>query len=99
MEKIRDGIRTIGADEAAQKVAIAELWEANRRQAAALGTALHAAIEDHVLTGRLPPADTTPELRQYLRWRAEVAADWQPLRAEWRVYDTNANVAGTHRPL
>ena len=84
-----------GADETAQKRAIASLWEANRTNAAALGTSLHAAIEDHLITGRLPADGTTPEFRQYVKWRAEVAAAWQPLRVEWRVYDDKAGIAGT----
>ena len=89
-----------GADDAAQRVAIAALWEANRAHAAALGTALHRQIEAHLLTGRLPaPAEHggdgggTAEFRQYLQWRAETA--WTPLRAEWRIFDDHASVAGT----
>ena len=84
-----------GADEQQQKRSIAVLWEANRTHAAALGTALHAAIEAHLLTGQLPADGTTPEFCQYLRWRAEVASTWQPLRAEWRICDDHADVAGT----
>ena len=85
-----------GADVAEQKRAIRDLWEANRTHAAALGTALHAAIEEHLLTGQLPADGTSmPEFCQYLQWRTEVAAAWQPLRAEWRVYDDEADVAGT----
>ena len=85
-----------GADEAAQKHAIAALWEANRSHAAALGTALHAAIEMHLQTGQLPDnAHTMPELCQYLQWRADVASDWVPIKVEYRIYDEKADVAGT----
>ena len=84
-----------GVDEQGQKDAILALWEANRANAAGLGTAMHTAIEIHLRTGRLPNDDATPELRHYLRWREEVASAWQPLRSEWGIFDDRARVAGT----
>ena len=84
-----------GVDEPAQQHAIKLLWEANRTRAAALGTALHAQIETHLLTSELPDEDMmTLELKQYLRWRADHST-WRPLRAEMRIYDDRARVAGT----
>jgi ATP-dependent exoDNAse (exonuclease V) beta subunit len=82
-------------DEPAQKHAIKLLWEANRTRAAALGTALHAQIESHLLTGQLPNEEMmTVELKQYVSWRADHST-WRPLRAEMRIYDDRARVAGT----
>jgi hypothetical protein len=83
-----------GADEAAQKQCIASLWKAMGTHAAALGTELHAAIETHLLTGQLPTC-IMPELRHYLQWRADVASDWKVFKVEWRIYDDEADVAGS----
>ena len=83
----------VGVDAAAQKSAILSLWEAKRAEAAALGTAMHSAIEAD-LTGVRAADASVPELNQYLQWRKEVAADWTLVRAEWAIYDDGARVAG-----
>ena len=84
----------VGADEASQKQAVVALWEAQGRDAAAKGTAMHAAIEAE-LKGQQTLDASVPEHAQFLRWRAEVAVGWTLLRSEWAIYDDAAQVAGT----
>lgn len=69
-------------------------WDANGKQAARLGTGMHADIERHYKN--LPFANTTPEFRHFLVYAGTLeASDWVPFRIEQRVWDDKFDVAGT----
>ena len=81
-----------GRDEAAQKAAVAAMWEAHGTKAASEGTRMHAQIEG-VLNGKACE-DASPEMAQFEAWRAEWASGLTVWRTEWAVFDEAAKVAG-----
>ena len=88
-----------GPSQPAQQHAIKLLWEANRERAAALGTALHAQIETHLLTSELPDEDMmTLELKQYLRDGVPLERLWAVARGEEAYQDFVQSFGGGAAP-
>lgn len=82
-------------DDAVDRIVAA--WRSESAAASEAGTRMHAGCERYV--EGVPLDDVTlasPEHALFLRFYAKAIADgWRPYRTEWRVFDDDANVAGT----
>lgn len=75
---------------------IKAMWEKNRDEAAAAGTAMHLDIERFY--NELPVENDSAEFAHFQRFRVyfeSARADVKPYRTEWMVWDTELRFAGS----
>ena len=66
------------------------MWKRKGDEAAALGTAMHAGIEQYYLDRTMPDNDTAALFRQFVETH-----QLTPYRTEWAIFDEDYKVAGT----
>ncbi len=66
------------------------MWKRKGDEAAALGTAMHAGIEQYYLDRTMPDNDTAALFRQFVETH-----QLNPYRTEWAIFDEDYKVAGT----
>lgn len=69
-------------------------WDANGRDASALGTRLHHDIECFYTDIPLQTPNTTPEYQYFLNFH-EDHKHLPPFRTEWMIYDEQSKIAGS----
>jgi hypothetical protein len=82
-------------DTTERKLAILEMWEANRVDASTRGTRMHEAIEHHYNGVETVKLDTK-ELGYFCQYRDDIKArGWKPYRTEWRLWTLDYLLCGT----
>jgi len=79
------------------KEQIKKQWEDIRKEAANLGTQMHAAIEQY-FNGELKEQPQTPEFQMFLHfWKnfSQINPSYRPYRTEWIIYDETSEIAGS----
>jgi ATP-dependent exoDNAse (exonuclease V) beta subunit len=71
--------------------AIKKQWNDNGKQAADLGTKMHANLEDFF--NGLPHETDTKEFEMFQQWHSE--HKYEPYRTEWIVYDEDSKICGS----
>ena len=72
---------------------VLEMWRQKGKNAATLGTELHAEIESYLESK--PVTSQKPEFKQFISLYNKKLNKLTPYRSEWRIFDDESRLAGT----